>query len=146
MKTYYLRTRSTLILFALFFALSIIPICPGICSQAYADDSWKQVMADICSKTDDAMSFSIDELKAMIEKLDKLKAVIETLEETPRKVNLRKRSRRNSSKSDSLNLDTERGVSQFHGLTPLLFPVFTRKKGPPETDGPGNPDYFSLWA
>ena len=90
MKTYHIRTRVTLILFALLFTFSITSNCPGICTQAYADDSWKQDMADVCSKTDDAMTFSIDELKAMLLKLDKLQAVIETLEETPRKVNLRR--------------------------------------------------------
>ena len=90
MKTFYIQTRVTLILFALLFTMSVIPNCPGICTQVHADDSWKQDMADVCYKTDDAMTLSKDELKAMIQKLDKIQVVIDGLEETPRKVNLRR--------------------------------------------------------
>lgn len=37
---------------------------------AYAQESWKNEFEDICSKTQDAMMFTPDELKPLIEKLD----------------------------------------------------------------------------
>ena len=44
----------------------------------------------ICSKTDEAMSFSKDELKVLLQRGEKLKPVIGSLEETPRKVYLKR--------------------------------------------------------
>lgn len=45
---------------------------------------------DICSNTDDIMSFSRDRLIIRLQRGEKLKPVIETLEETPRKVYLKR--------------------------------------------------------
>ena len=49
-----------------------------------------QEFMDICAKTDEAMSFSRDELKMLLQRGEKLKAVILTLEETPRKIHLKR--------------------------------------------------------
>ncbi len=62
----------------------------GFCSTAFAEESWKQEIMDICSKTDEAMSFSTDELKKLLQRCEKLRPVIESLEETPRKVYLKR--------------------------------------------------------
>ncbi len=45
---------------------------------------------DICSKTDEAMSFSRDDLKRLLQRGENLKPRIEALEETPRKVYLKR--------------------------------------------------------
>jgi hypothetical protein len=64
------------------------PLC-GI-DAAYAQDDWKKEFEAICSRTDDAMSFSKDELKSLIARCDQLKSVIETLDESTRKVYLKR--------------------------------------------------------
>jgi len=56
---------------------------PGI---AYAQEDWKAEFEDVCSKTQDAMTFTTDELKSLIARCDKLKPIIENLGETQRKV------------------------------------------------------------
>jgi hypothetical protein len=53
---------------------------------AYAQESWKNEFEDICSKTQDAMMFTPDELRTLIARCDKLKPLIEKLDETQRKV------------------------------------------------------------
>jgi hypothetical protein len=57
---------------------------------AYAQDSWKNEFEDVCSKTQDAMAFSPDELRSLIARCDKLKPVVEKLDETQRKVFLKR--------------------------------------------------------
>jgi hypothetical protein len=57
---------------------------------AYAQEDWKNDFDDICGKTQDAMAFSPDELKSLVERCDKLKLLIEKLPETQRKVFLRR--------------------------------------------------------
>jgi hypothetical protein len=57
---------------------------------AFAQEDWKKDFEGICSGTQDAMSFSIDELKSLIGRCEKLKPVIETLDETQRKVYLKR--------------------------------------------------------
>ena len=64
----------------------VIPHVP----YAYAQDDWKKEFEDICSRTDDAMSFSREELKSLIARCDRLKTVIEQLDESARKVYLRR--------------------------------------------------------
>jgi hypothetical protein len=74
----------------LLFAPSVSTRYHGFCSTAFAEELWKQELMDICSKTDEAMSFSTDELKKLLQRCEKLRPVIESLEETPRKVYLKR--------------------------------------------------------
>lgn len=77
-------------LMTLFFAPPVVGNYGGMCAAAAAEDLWKQELMDICSKTDEAMSFSKDELKILLQRGEKLRPVIEALEETPRKVYLKR--------------------------------------------------------
>lgn len=64
---------------------------PGLFSppQACADD-WKMEFDAICSKTDDAVTFSVDEIAALISRCDKLKTAMDSLDESTKKVYLRR--------------------------------------------------------
>jgi hypothetical protein len=55
-------------------------------AAASAQDDWKKEFEDICSKTQDAMSFTPDELKSLVGRCDALKPRIEKLDETQKKV------------------------------------------------------------
>jgi len=57
---------------------------------AWAEENWKQEFEEVCGKTDDAMSMTMDELKALMARCDKLKPLIEAQEETTRKVYLKR--------------------------------------------------------
>ena len=59
-------------------------------SAAIAEDDWKNEFEDICSKTQDSMSFTVDELKGLLDRSDALKLRIEKLDETRRKVYLKR--------------------------------------------------------
>jgi hypothetical protein len=59
-------------------------------SAAIAEDDWKNEFEDICSKTQDSMSFTVDELKGLLDRSDALKLRIEKLDETQRKVYLKR--------------------------------------------------------
>ena len=74
----------------LFFAPPITTNFQGFSINAYAEELWKQELMDICSKTDEAMSFSVVELKTLLERCEKLRPDIEALEESPRKVYLKR--------------------------------------------------------
>jgi len=56
----------------------------------HAQDDWKNEFDDVCSRTQDAMIFSPDELRNLIARCDKLKPRIEKLDETQRKVFLKR--------------------------------------------------------
>jgi len=56
----------------------------------FAQEDWKGDFETVCSKTQDAMTFSVDELKDLIVKCNKLKPLIEKLDESQRKVYLRR--------------------------------------------------------
>ena len=58
----------------------------------YTQDDWKKEFDDICSKTQDAMAYSEEELNKLVVRCDKLKPVIENLGETQRKVFLKRLS------------------------------------------------------
>lgn len=75
---------------ALLFAPPVVENYGGVCVATAAEDFWKQELMDICSKTDEAMSFSKDELKILLQRGEKLRPFIEALEETPRKVYLKR--------------------------------------------------------
>jgi uncharacterized protein (UPF0335 family) len=51
-----------------------------------APEAWQKEFDDICSKTQDAMTFSKEELTALISRCDALKPQIEKLDETRKKV------------------------------------------------------------
>jgi hypothetical protein len=55
-------------------------------SPAAAKDAWKREFEDVCAKTQDAMSLTSDELRALIARCDKLKPAVDALDETERKV------------------------------------------------------------
>ena len=57
---------------------------------AYAEQDWKAEFDDICEKTQDAMAYSPEELRKLVERCDKIKPLIEKLGETERKVYLRR--------------------------------------------------------
>jgi hypothetical protein len=59
---------------------------------AIADDraDWKNEFEDVCSKTQDAMALSADELRNLVARCDKLKPLIGKLDETQRKVYLKR--------------------------------------------------------
>ena len=56
----------------------------------YAQDDWKTEFADICSKTDDPLVLSKEEVKTLIERCDKLKPRMEKLDESTAKVYLKR--------------------------------------------------------
>lgn len=58
--------------------------------NAYALDDWKQEFEDVCSKTQDAMVFTSDELRNFVERCDALKSRMEKLNEPLRTINLRR--------------------------------------------------------
>ncbi len=62
------------------------------CAAPARDGSveWKQEFEDICSRTDNAMSLTVDELKQLIDRCDALQPLIEKLGETQKKVYLKK--------------------------------------------------------
>ena len=68
----------------------VIPYPQYEVRAAYAQDDWKKEFEEICSRTDDAMSFTREELKSLIARCDRLKPVIEKLDESARKVYLRR--------------------------------------------------------
>jgi hypothetical protein len=57
---------------------------------AHAQEDWRKEFDDVCSKTQDAMVFTIDELKGLVGRCDKLKPQIEKLDESQRKVYLKR--------------------------------------------------------
>ncbi|MBI5741475.1 MAG: hypothetical protein HZA16_12275 [Nitrospirae bacterium] len=59
-------------------------------SVVFAQEAWKGEFEAICSKTQDAMTFSPEELKDLITRCDNLKPAIEKLDETQRKVYLKR--------------------------------------------------------
>lgn len=57
---------------------------------ANAQEDWKNEFEEVCSKTQDAMIFSVDELRNLVSRCDKLKPRIEKLDETQKKVYLKR--------------------------------------------------------
>lgn len=49
-------------------------------------NGWQQEFEDICSRTQDAMTFSIEELTSLVQRCDALLPQIEKLDDTQRKV------------------------------------------------------------
>ena len=60
------------------------------CGIAYSQEEWKKEFDEICSKTGNAMAFSVEELKSLVDRCDALKPRIEKLDEPQRKVTLKR--------------------------------------------------------
>ncbi len=58
----------------------------GFVAQARAGQDWRKEFDDICSKTQDAMALSSDELRSLVRRCDELEPHIEKLDESSRKV------------------------------------------------------------
>ena len=56
----------------------------------WAQDDWKKEFEDICSRTEDAMRLTKEELRTLIERCDRLRNLVEKLGETERKVYLKR--------------------------------------------------------
>ena len=63
--------------------------CFGV-GPVYAQDDWRKEFEDVCSRTQDAMVISSDELKNLVDRCDVLKPRIEKLDESQRKVFLKR--------------------------------------------------------
>ena len=57
-------------------------------SQPATQEAWQKEFDDICSKTQDAMTFSEEELVSLVSRCDALRPQIEKLDETRKKVYL----------------------------------------------------------
>ena len=55
-------------------------------ARASADEGWAAEFEAVCSKTQDAMALSSDELRALIARCEKLKPAVDALDESRRKV------------------------------------------------------------
>jgi len=82
---------------ALAAALAVLSSVPVLSDGMYAaaaaasaQDDWKKEFEDICSKTQDSMSFTPDELRSLVGRCDALRPRIEKLDETQRKVYLKR--------------------------------------------------------
>jgi hypothetical protein len=81
-------------------AVLVAAVTPGIALQqgtldfssiVYAQEDWQAEFEDVCSKTQDAMTFSTEELKKLVARCDAIKPQIEKLpNESQRKVTLRR--------------------------------------------------------
>lgn len=77
------RPRAVAALAALLLGLLALP---AISSVARAEEPWLDEFEAVCSKTQDAMALSTDELKTLVERCDRLKPRIEALDPSRRKV------------------------------------------------------------
>jgi len=58
--------------------------------EAKATEGWQKEFDDICSKTQDAMTFTAEQLTALVQRCDALEPQIEKLDETRKKVYLKR--------------------------------------------------------
>jgi hypothetical protein len=73
---------------ALFTGLPIVQI--ESFGTEVSQEDWKREFDNICSKTQDALEFSVGELRDLIARCDALKPRIEKLDEPQRKVTLKR--------------------------------------------------------
>jgi len=71
-------------------ALLVLSKGPLYCGFAYSEEDWRKEFEEICSKTENAMTFSVEELRSLVARCDALKSRIEKLEEPQRKITLRR--------------------------------------------------------
>jgi hypothetical protein len=60
--------------------LLVLCFCIGNFTNIYAQDDWKEEYAAVCSRTQNAMSLTLDELKEYIKRCDKLLLIINELD------------------------------------------------------------------
>ena len=60
------------------------------CGFAYSQEDWRKEFEEICSKTENAMAFNVEELRSLVDRCDALKSRIEKLDEPQRKITLRR--------------------------------------------------------
>jgi len=73
--------------------LLILAGCLGLfltLQAAYGAEAWRTDFDAACAQSNDAMAFSMPELKQLIEQCDRLQKIIEAQEETVRKVYLKR--------------------------------------------------------
>jgi hypothetical protein len=92
-----MRNKEGSLAIALAISLTVLFGTPLLSGGAFiataannAQDDWKKEFEDVCSKTQDSMSFTLDELKVLVERCDALKPRIEKLDETQKKVFLKR--------------------------------------------------------
>jgi hypothetical protein len=69
--------------------LCVACLAQGTAAKDGLPEAWQKEFSDVCSKTQDAMTFSVAELKGLIQRCDALVPQIEKLDETRKKVYLR---------------------------------------------------------
>jgi hypothetical protein len=74
---------------ALAILLAFAPGAPPA-RAADADEGWKAEFAEVCSKTQDAMALTSDELRSLVARCEKLKPLLDRLDEPVRKVYTRR--------------------------------------------------------
>ena len=60
------------------------------CDFACSQEDWRKEFEEICSKTENAMAFNVEELRSLVDRCDALKSRIEKLDEPQRKIILRR--------------------------------------------------------
>lgn len=81
-----LKLVAILLFGALLFPFSCAAQKTATAQSAPAAEDWQKQFDDICAKTQDAMVYSIEDLKALIQKCDALQPQVEKLDETRKKV------------------------------------------------------------
>jgi len=86
------KTRSVIgkILLLCWFLTAILVPPRDYCGTAYSQEDWRKEFDEICSKTENSMAFSVEELRRLVDRCDALKSRIETLDEPERKITLRR--------------------------------------------------------
>lgn len=90
--------RTPLTLRAVLFAAALTAAGPSAVgpggapalARAGAEEDWLVEFEAVCSKTQDAMTLSVDELRALVARCDGLKPKVEALDPSRRKVYLRR--------------------------------------------------------
>lgn len=89
------KTRISIILFGIAVVAYFGPADTGgrgifPTGLVHAQEDWRKEFDDVCSKTQDAMVFTSDELRYLAARCDKLKPIVEKLDESQRKVYLKR--------------------------------------------------------
>jgi hypothetical protein len=95
------RGKAVMMFVAIAAAAAAVAMSPSVASRggervvfgpgfAYGEDDWRQEFDDVCSRTQDAMAMTPQELQALVDRADRLLPRIERLDETQRKVFLKR--------------------------------------------------------
>ena len=85
--------KPAMLLFAI--CMAVASLCagqnaPSENASGTSVEEWQQQFDEVCSKTQDAMTLSAEELKSLIQRCDVLEPQIQKLDETRKKVYLRR--------------------------------------------------------